>query len=111
MLATQLLQQKQESHFNMPIHNPTVITIEIGGIEASNNARSFDQHNLCDSYVLVDDVAFRLSKVQLLQSIGQEVSAIAICLLSDGIDSILWAFCNNNTCGTCKVFFTVFMLR
>jgi hypothetical protein len=69
----------------MPIHHPTGITVEIVGIEASNNGRSCDQHDECGS-VLDNDVVVRLRKVQILNSQGREETAIAAYLVSDGID-------------------------
>ncbi len=69
----------------MPVHHPTGLTVEIVGIEASNNGRSCDQHAVCGS-VLDDDVVVRLGKVQILNSNGHEETAIAAYLVSDGID-------------------------
>ena len=67
------------------VHHPTGMTIEIVGIEASNNGRSCHQHDVCGTLV-EEDVVLRLRKVQILNSLGREVPAIAAYHVSDGID-------------------------
>ena len=70
----------------MLVHHPSrFLTLEIVGIEASNNSRSCDQHDMCGS-VLDDDVVIWLRKVQILKSNGHEETAIAAYLVSDGIN-------------------------
>ena len=87
----------------MPIHHPTGITVEIVGIEASNNGRSCDQHDVCGS-VLDDDVVVRLRKVQILNSQGREETAIAAYLVSDGIDQCRVGFLQRHLVAHAKSF-------
>ena len=67
--------------------HPTGVTVEIVGIEASNNGRSCEEHNVCGS-VLCDDVIVRLRLVQIIyQDQGKEEeteTAIAAYWVSDG---------------------------
>jgi hypothetical protein len=66
--------------------HPTGVTVEIVGIEASNNGRSCEEHNVCGS-VLCDDVIVRLRLVQIINpDQGKEETAIAAYWVSDGID-------------------------
>jgi hypothetical protein len=70
----------------MSTHHPTGVTVEIVGIEASGNGRSCDQHDVCGSAVLDDDVVVRLRKVQIINRFAKEETAIAAYHVSDGID-------------------------
>ncbi len=85
--------KQQESHCSMPVHHPTGIAVEIVGIEASNNGRSCDQHDLCGS-VLDNDFVVRLRKVQILNSNGYEETATATTLYRLESSSVMWAFCS-----------------
>ena len=69
----------------MSIYHPTGLTVEIVGIESSTNGRSCEQHDVCGS-ILDDDVVVRLRKIQILNSLGREETAIAAYVVSDGID-------------------------
>ena len=69
----------------MSIYHPTGITVEIVGIEAVSNGRSCYQHDVCGTLV-EEDVVLRLRKVQILNSLGREETAIAAYHVSDGID-------------------------
>jgi hypothetical protein len=62
-------------------------TIEIVGIEASNNGRCCNKHVLCcGSALVVHDLVVRLRKVQILNTGGEEETAIAAHWISDGLD-------------------------
>jgi hypothetical protein len=65
--------------------HPSGITVEIVGIEASNNGRSCEEHDVCGS-ILIEDVVVRLRKVQVVNEKGKEETAIAANWVSDGID-------------------------
>jgi hypothetical protein len=67
------------------IHHPTDITVKIAGMEANSNGRSCFQHDVCGALV-EEDVVLRLQKVQILNSLGQEETAIAAYRVSDGIN-------------------------
>ena len=67
------------------IHHQIGITVEIVGIEANSNGRSCFQHDVCGTLV-EEDVVLRLRKVQILNSLGREETAIAAYHVSDGID-------------------------
>ena len=76
----------------MLVHHPSrFLTLEIVGIEASNNSRSCDQHDMCGS-VLDDDVVIWLRKVQILNRNGHEETAIAAYLVFNGIDQCCVGF-------------------
>ena len=66
-------------------YHPSGITNEIVGTEVSSNGRTCGTHDICGS-VLCDDVVVRLRKVQILTTDGAEETAIAVYLVSDGID-------------------------
>ena len=88
----------------MPIHHPTGITVEIVGIEASNNGRSCDQHDVVCGSVLDNDVVVRLRKVQILNNQGREETAIAAYLVSDGIDQCRVGFLQRHLVAHAKSF-------
>ena len=56
--------------------HPSGITVEIVGIEASNNGRSCEEHDVCGS-ILIEDVVVRLRKVQVVNKKGMVPSAVA----------------------------------
>jgi hypothetical protein len=56
--------------------HPSGITVEIVGIEASNNGRSCEEHDVCGS-ILIEDVVVRLRKVQVVNEKGMVPSAVA----------------------------------
>jgi hypothetical protein len=65
-------------------YHPTGITVEIVGTECNSNGRSCDEHDVCGS-LLAEDVVVRFRKVQIIVN-GNEESALAVYLVSDGID-------------------------
>ena len=56
--------------------HPSGITVEIVGIEASNNGRSCEEHDVSGS-ILIEDVVVRLRKVQVVNEKGMVPSAVA----------------------------------
>ena len=77
------------------IHHPEGITVEIVGLEQTNNGRSCEQHSAC-GFSLEEDDVIRLRKVQVLDEHGYEESAIAAFRVSDGIDSCRVGFLPRN---------------
>jgi hypothetical protein len=71
--------------------HPSGLTVEIVGIEASDNGRSCERHEVC-GIVLADDVVVRLRKIQILNAKGKEESAIGAFWVSDGVDQCLVGF-------------------
>lgn len=67
--------------------HPSGITVDIVGINASNNGRSCEKHNTC-GVVLVPDVVVRIRAVQLEKE-GKEVeeTALAVYHVSGGVDA------------------------
>ena len=87
----------------MSIHHPTGITVEIVGIEANSNGRSFYQHDFCGTLV-EEDIVLRLQKVQILNSLGREETAIAAYHVSDGIDQCRFGFLQRHFVAHAKTF-------
>jgi hypothetical protein len=85
------------------IHHPTGITVEIVGIEANSNGRSCCQHDVCGTLV-AEDVVLRLRKVQILNCVGREETAIAAYHVSDGIDQCLVGFLQRHFVAHAKTF-------
>ena len=85
------------------IHHPTGITVEIVGIEANSNGRSCYQHDVCGELV-EEDVVLRLRKVQILNSLGREETAIAAYHVSDGIDQCRVGFLQRHFVAHAKTF-------
>ena len=85
------------------IHHPTGITVEIVGIEANSNGRSCYQHDVCGELV-EEDVVLRLRKVQILNSLGIEETAIAAYHVSDGIDQYCVGFLQRHFVAHAKTF-------
>ena len=85
------------------IHHPTGITIEIVGIEANSNGRSCYQHDVCGTLV-AEDVVLRLRKVQILNCVGREETAIAAYHVSDGIDQCRVGFLQRHFVAHAKTF-------
>ena len=65
-------------------NHPTGITVEIVGTGSNTQGRSCDEHNVCGS-LLAEDVVVRFRKVQVVVN-QKEESAIAVYVVSDGID-------------------------
>lgn len=78
-------------HNIMSMHHPTGITVEIVGIEASGNGRSCDQHDVCGSISDID-VVLRLQKLQIINSLANEETAITAYIVSNGIDQCCVGF-------------------
>jgi hypothetical protein len=87
----------------MSIYHPTGLTVEIVGIESSTNGRSCEQHDVCGS-ILDDDVVVRLRKIQILNSLGREETAIAAYVVSDGIDQCRVGFLQRHCVTHAKAF-------
>ena len=87
----------------MSIHHPTGITVEIVGIEANSNGRSCYQHDVCGTLV-EEDVILRLRKVQILNCVGREETAIAAYHVSDGIDQCRIGFLQRHFVAHAKTF-------
>jgi hypothetical protein len=85
------------------IHHPTGITVEIVGIEANSNGQSCYQHDVCGELV-EEDVVLRLRKVQILNSLGREETAIAAYHVSDGIDQCRVGFLQRHFVAHAKTF-------
>jgi hypothetical protein len=70
--------------------HPTGITVDIVGIHASNNGRSCEKHLCCGDALQKNDVVrFRL--IQVIVE-GQEESALAAHVVSDGVDQCCVGF-------------------
>jgi hypothetical protein len=65
--------------------HPTGITVEIVGTKSNSQGRSCEQHLVCGSVLKEDDVV-RIRKVQVIVD-GEEEPALAVYLVSDGVDS------------------------
>ena len=65
-------------------NHPTGIMVEIIGTECNTQGRSCEEHNFCGS-LLAEDVVVRFRKVQVIIN-QKEESAIAVYIVSDGID-------------------------
>ncbi len=61
------------------------ITVEIVGIERGDRGRSCVEHDVCGT-VVEEDTLLCLRKEQILVDDGQEETAIACYLVTDGID-------------------------
>jgi hypothetical protein len=72
-------------------HHPTGLTVEVVGIEASSNGRSCHMHDVCGS-VIEEDTVLRIRKVQIVNVLGKEETALAAYHLSDGIDQCCVGF-------------------
>jgi hypothetical protein len=85
------------------VHHPTGITVEIVGIEANSNGRSCFQHDVCGTLV-EKGVVLRLQKVQILNSLGREETAIAAYQVSDGINQCCVGFLQRQFVTNAKTF-------
>lgn len=72
--------------------HPSSITVDIVGLEASNNGRNFGKHEACGS-VIAPDVVVLFNFVQLAREIvnmanpAMESTAIAVYHLTGGVDT------------------------
>ncbi len=85
------------------IHHPTGITVNIVDIEANTNGWSCLQHDVCGALV-EEDVVLRLQKVQILNSLGREETAIAAYQVSDGINQCCVGFLQRQFVTNAKTF-------
>ena len=85
------------------IHHPSGITVEVVGIEASSNGRSCYQHDVCGA-LIEEDIVLRLRKVQIVNSLGREETAIAAYHVSDGIDQCRVGFLQRHFVAHAKTF-------
>lgn len=70
--------------------HPSGVTVDIVGLEASNNGRSCENHDVCGSLV-VPDVVVRIREVQLAlepdeANPDKETNALAVYHVTGGID-------------------------
>lgn len=65
--------------------HPPGIVVEIVGTEMGDQGRSCEEHAVCGSMVLEEDVVVHLRKVQVLVE-GQEETVIACIWATNGID-------------------------
>ena len=66
-----------------PTH-PTGVVVEIVGLERGDRGRSCKEHDVCGS-VVEEDTLLCLRKEQIMVD-GVEETAVACCLVTDGID-------------------------
>ena len=77
--------------------HPSGITVDIVGLEASNNGRSCENHEVCGC-VVAPDVVVRFKVVQLAREVvneanpNVEATAIAVYHVSGGIDTCCVGF-------------------